>query len=337
MILRVLVLINIVLLISGCAPTAYKPGPEIQEPFLSKDAFFTADGERLPLYRWTGTEAPGAVIIALHGFNDYGLFFDDAASFLNTHGIVSYAYDQRGFGGTEKPGFWAGVDAYITDLKTMIALVQQNHPGLPVYLLGESMGGAVILAAAADTDFPQVSGAILSAPAVWGRSEMPWYQRWLLAMTSYTVPNMKVTGRGLDIKPSDNIEMLRELGRDPLVIKETRVDAIYGLVNLMDKALQSSANISIPLCLLYGERDEIIPVNAVSKMLDSINNKRLLTLALYDNGYHMLLRDLNANIVWSDISNWILQPDQSLPSGAEDLASARFGFNMTTVAAQTKP
>ncbi|MCH9697990.1 MAG: lysophospholipase, partial [Gammaproteobacteria bacterium] len=250
--------------------------------------------------------------------------------------IVSYAYDQRGFGGTEKPGFWAGVDAYLMDLKTLVALVQQEHSGLPIYLLGESMGGAVILAAAADTDFPEVSGVILSAPAVWGRSEMPWYQRWLLSITSYTVPNMTVTGRGLDIKPSDNIEMLRELGRDPLVIKETRVDAIYGLVNLMDKALQSSANISIPLCLLYGERDEIIPVNAVNKMLDSINNKTLLTLALYNNGYHMLLRDLDAHVVWSDVANWILQPDQSLPSGAEELASARFGFNMTTVAAQTK-
>lgn len=335
--LRVLFLIVIGLLVSACAPTAYKPGPYIQEPFLGKDAFFAADGARMPLYRWDEAETPRAVIIALHGFNDYGRFFNDAAVFLNTRGIVSYAYDQRGFGATEKPGFWAGVEAYLADLKTLIELVHQEHSGLPVYLLGESMGGAVILAAATDADFPRVSGAILSAPAVWGRSEMPWYQRWLLAMTSYTIPDVKLTGRGLDIKPSDNIEMLRELGRDPLVIKETRIDAIYGLVNLMDQALLSSADISIPLCLLYGERDEIIPVNAVSKMLDSISNKRLLTLALYNNGYHMLLRDLEASIVWSDIANWVLQPNQPLPSGAEDLASARFGFNVTRVAAQTKP
>ncbi|MCH9698461.1 MAG: alpha/beta hydrolase, partial [Gammaproteobacteria bacterium] len=84
MMLRVLVLINIVVLASACAPIAYKPGPNIQEPFLSKDAFFTADGARLPLYRWIGTASPQAVIIALHGFNDYGRFFNDAASFLNT-------------------------------------------------------------------------------------------------------------------------------------------------------------------------------------------------------------------------------------------------------------
>lgn len=317
----------ILLLASGCAPVFQKPGPIIQEPSLTNNAYLTSDGAILPLHQWQVETQQQAVIIALHGFNDYGHFFNDAAQFLADRGIVSYAYDQRGFGGSDQPGLWAGVDAYINDLHTFVVLVQQKHDGLPIYLLGESMGGAVVLAASSQIGFPNVDGLILSAPAVWGRDVMPWYQRWLLAITSHTVPEMHVTGSGLEITPSDNIDMLRALGRDPLIIKETRVDAVYGLVNLMDKALQSSADISIPVCLLYGNRDEIIPSNAVTSMLQSIKSRELVRIALYEEGYHMLLRDLKAKTVWNDIANWVFQPDQPLPSGAEAIATARLGLN----------
>ncbi len=58
------------------------------------------------------------------------------------------------------------------------------------------------------------------------------------------MPGLTLTGRGLGIKPSDNIAMLRALSRDPLVIKETRVDTIYGLVNLMDAALAAAPRLA---------------------------------------------------------------------------------------------
>ncbi len=325
--IKIIYVVVFMLLVSACSPVIQKPGSFIQEPTLTNNAYLTADGVKLPLYQWHSEDQERAVIIALHGFNDYGRFFNDAAQFLANDGIVSYAYDQRGFGGSELPGLWAGVDAYVKDLHIFVLLIQKKHQGLPVYLLGESMGGAVVLAASSQHGFPHVDGLILSAPAVWGRDVMPWYQRWLLAITAHTVPQMHLTGSGLEITPSDNVEMLRALGRDPLVIKETRVDAVYGLANLMDLALQSSAEVSIPVCLLYGDRDEIIPSNAVIKMLESMHSRERLTIALYEKGYHMLLRDLGAETVWRDIANWIFEPASPLPSGAEELASTRFDLD----------
>ncbi|HFD13043.1 MAG TPA: alpha/beta hydrolase [Crenotrichaceae bacterium] len=319
---RMVCMVSVMLLVSACSPVTYKPGPSVQQPLLSETIYHTADGAELQLHQWMPDIDPTAVIIALHGFNDYGHFFNDAGEFLAKQGIVSYAYDQRGFGGSDRPGLWAGVDAYLNDLRTFVQLTQEKHPGLPVYLLGESMGGAVVVAAASKTDFPEVAGLILSAPAVWGRSEMPWYQRWLLAITAHTVPQMHVTGSGLHITPSDNIEMLRALWEDPLIIKETRVDAVYGLANLMDEALQSSAKLSVPVILLYGERDEIIPSNAVTKMLESIQSKEIVTVALYEKGYHMLLRDLEAKTVWTDIAGWIFHPEQPLPSWVDGVISS---------------
>ncbi|MCK9606827.1 MAG: lysophospholipase [Methylomonas sp.] len=302
----------------GCAPVMKVPGPNMGEAQLTADSFITADGAQLRLSRWP-VENPKAVIIALHGFNDYRRFFGAPADYLQKQRIYCYAYDQRGFGESAMPGIWAGSDAYAGDVKQISALIQAEHPDTPIYLLGESMGGAVIIDAMSRKDKPQIAGVILSAPAVWGRETMPWYQTSLLWTLSHTVPWMSLTGKGLEIIPSDNIEMLRALGRDPLVIKETRVDAVYGLTNLMDAALSSAAKLNADTLLLYGEKDQIVPLEPtrrfVRELLHSHPGKN--TVGYYQNGYHMLLRDLQAPVIWRDIAHWILDNKATLPSGAD--------------------
>ena len=121
---------------------------------------------------------------------------------------------------------------------------------------------------------------------------------------------------------SDNIEMLRALGRDKKIIKSTRIDTIYGLANLMDEALASSSRLDVPALILYGEKDEVIPKKPTYKMLRTLSAsaQEKTTVAFYKDGYHMLLRDLQAETVWSDIAAWIADQKTPLPSGADDRA-----------------
>lgn len=304
----------------GCAPVIVPAGPPVAPPRLSADGIVAADGMVLPMRRWLPESGePRAVIMALHGFNDYSNFFDDAGKWLAERGVVSYAYDQRGFGRTERRGLWPGMETLAQDASAAAALLRERHPGLPFYVLGESMGGAVSMVAMTGPAPPAVDGLILSAPAVWGRSSMPFYQRWLLAVAARTVPWMTVTGRGLKVRPSDNIEMLRALGRDPLVIKETRIDAIHGLTDLMDKALESSPALPPPALILYGLRDEVIPAAPTSAMIATLSGqaRSRIRVAVYDAGWHMLLRDLQAETVWRDIAAWTGDPNTPLPSGAD--------------------
>lgn len=294
--------------LGACAPTLIAPGPAVIQPSLADDFLTMQDGARLPLHVWPAEHAPPkAVIVALHGFNDYGTFIKAAAAFWARDGITTYAYDQRGFGDAPNRGLWPGGQALVDDLRTAVDLVSARHPGVPVFALGESMGGAVALTAMTEPVPPRVAGAILSAPAVWGRSTMPFYQRWPLWITAHTVPWMTLSGRGLKIKPSDNIEMLRALGRDPKVIKETRVDAIWGLSNFMDRALEASARFDAPALILYGTRDEVIPNAPTQQMLDRLpkSGEAHRTLIRYIGAYHMLLRDLDAETYWRDIERWI--------------------------------
>ena len=202
--------------------------------FLARFAF-------LPVQRWLPERIePRAIILALHGFNDYANAVDMPASFWAKNGIATYAYDQRGFGGAPNRGYWAGTRTMTADLRDAVQAIRQRHSGTPLFLLGVSMGGAVTMAALAEGPVTGTNGAILIAPAVWGRRHMNALQRGTLWFLSNTVPMMKLTGEGLQIKPSDNIEMLRALSRDRKIIRETRVDAIKGLVDLMDDAFAAS-------------------------------------------------------------------------------------------------
>ena len=130
---------------------------------------------------------------------------------------------------------------------------------------------------------------------------------------------MTLTGGGLEITPSDNRDMLIALGRDPLVIKATRIDAIYGLTNLMDQALAAAAEIDERILILIGERDEVIPARPTRRMLARLpaTGRGRRAIAYYPAGYHMLLRDLQRRTVWEDIVAWMKDPERALPSGAE--------------------
>ena len=314
-----MLLLIVLQLATGCTPAIINSGTTAASGGrLTEHSYITADGVELPVSRWV-VQNPKAIVIALHGFNDYRQFFASAAGYLQQQQISSYAYDQRGFGASPNTGIWAGHDIYAEDLAQFTALIKVRHPTIPVYLLGESMGGAIVIDSMTRAEKPDVAGIILSAPAVWGRQTMPWYQTSLLWSLYHTLPWLSLTGKGLGVMPSDNIEMLRALGRDPLVIKETRVDAIYGLVNLMDTALDSAENLHAQTLLLYGEKDEIVPPEPTRQFVASLlshhsDNK---TIAYYSNGYHMLLRDLQAPLVWKDIAQWISSAKTGLPSGAD--------------------
>lgn len=292
-------------LVAACAPQMAMQSAGNAKPALEGDAFVTRDGLKLPVRRWDAPQ-PVAVIVALHGMSDYSNAFDMPGTWWAAHGITTLAYDQRGFGRSPNPGIWPGADALRGDLDDFVDAARAKYPHVPVYAMGESMGGAVVLSALASAHPPQASGIILVAPAVWSRSDMPLSYRVALWATAHTMPWLTLSGKGLKIWPSDNIEMMRKLARDPLFQHETRADAVYGLVNLMDEARHAPARLppqTPPILFLYGAKDQIIPKEPSEAVIAALGPRA--TVHRYEHGYHMLLRDLDGEMVWSDVRDWI--------------------------------
>jgi alpha-beta hydrolase superfamily lysophospholipase len=313
-------------LIAACAvPGSHSKIPYVgqEQARLGPEAAIMADGYRLPFQRWGDNEHPQAVVLALHGFNDYRNAFATLGPFLATQGILTYAYDQRGFGATALRGLWGGEERLISDMRMLSRLVRDRHPEVPFFLVGESMGGAVLMAAASATGKP-TAGVILIAPAVWSRDTMNPLQSLVLELAVRTVPWLELTGEGLEIRPSDNRQMLHAFSADPLVIKGTRIDALWGITNIMDRAMAQAHRLPRPALLLYGEQDEIIPADAFCAMLDQLPQAgKGIRVVLYREGWHMLTRDLQGQRVMADIAAWLSDRDGPLPSGEEVQKNSR--------------
>lgn len=306
------------LLLGACATPRVQPmGAPIQPPRLEADHARMADGAVLPVRAWLPEQTPRAVVLALHGFNDYRRAFEELGALLAARGFALYAYDQRGHGATAHPGIWPGAETLAADARDIGRLLRQRYPDLPLYLLGESMGATVALLALQENGGAPFSGVALLAPAVWSRDTMPRLQRGALWLAVHTLPGLHLTARGLDRHPSDNPEALRQLREDPLVIKETRVDALWGVSTLMDQAVATPLPAALPSLILLGAQDQIIPAPATCRWLARQTAGAAPRLVVYPQGYHLLTRDLHAGIVLEDIAAWLADPRSALPSGLE--------------------
>jgi acylglycerol lipase len=308
---------------AACTPTVVGLGPETQAPTLETERLVARDGATLPLRSWRPDGEPRAAIVALHGFGDHAEAFALPAPNWARDGIVTYAYDQRGFGRGPHRGRWAGTDAYVADLADALTLVRARHPGLPVFVLGESMGGAVAMVAAARGAIDPADGLILVAPAVRGSAALGPIATGTMRVLANTVPWLSGPSGSAGIRPTDNVALLRSFSRDPLVLRTPRVDMVWGLIGLMDEAVAAAPGIAQPSLVLVGGRDIIVPDGAIAGMLARMpaTGPNARRVAVYDDGWHMLLRDLQGARVQADVAHWVISrrsaPDQPLPSGAD--------------------
>lgn len=326
----------------ACAPTlqhAGKPDLAFTGPRLEDHAFVSFDGARLGLTRWDAVGGPPkAVIIGVHGMNDYANAFHLSAAYWATQGVTTLAYDQRGFGRSPQRGVWAPDDLKMEDLRTITALARARYPGAVIAVVGESLGGAVAIEAFASDRPPAADRLILLAPAVWGWSSQPLAYKTALWMADHAAPGWVVTPPDWlteKIYASDNIDELRAMGRDPLMIWGARADVLYGLVSTMQKAWSQTGDLRAPTLYLYGAHDEIIPKTPTFQAV-----RRLppgARTAYYANGWHLLQRDLQARNVWRDTLAFILDPAAPLPSGAPPIPARAPSARTAGVVAKAPP
>lgn len=315
--------------LAGCAanpvPGPLRAAPTADSRLVPPDLSFTLpDGTVLPARRWLpppGTTLRG-VILALHGFGDSRDAWEMPAPHFAAAGYAVYAPDQRGFGATATRGRWAGTATMVDDAAALRAQLQARYPGVPVIVIGESMGGAIALLLAARPDTPVDSTTVLLAPAVWNRAQIGIPLRAGLWVAATVSPGWTLTGNEipLHIQASDNRAALLRLAHDPLTLRGTRVDMLSGLVGMMDEASRAAPSVHGTVLVLNGERDQIVPPAATANLWAHL--PATVRHGTYLAGYHLLLRDHDRDRVDADILAWLQTPDAWLPSGADLTAAA---------------
>jgi len=284
------------------------------------------DGETIVLRFWGEQRAPRAIMLGVHGFTDYGRGFAHLSSqipALAGFPMLVLALDQRGFGESTSRGRWAGIPPMLSDLDQVMAWTGVHYPQTPLILMGESMGAALVLAALNRDSWrapDRLRGVVLLAPAIWGWSSMPWYQRVGLEVGRSLWPSLQLSGRGarqLGIRPTDDEAVAAYLGRDPNMLREVSLAMLAGLTDLMERAHAGRIPQQLPTLIAVGGRDRVIPVPAMcawaQRQAPASARERWL---VQDLGYHMLTRQKASGEVLEAISWWARAVLEDHPAAA---------------------
>jgi len=304
-------------LISGCATSdgsavllenaALSPIADSKQNAEGRADFVVGSGETsIAVSQWSSNGDEQAIVLAVHGYGDHGTStFDIAAKHWASLGITTYAYDQRGFGRNPSNGNWPGSDALIDDLAKVSDLIGQRHPDVPLALVGHSMGGGVIAAALGEGRVTP-DQAVLLAPALWGGENLSPFLRAVAHTANLFVPDKRWTGDGIvSIQASDNIEMLRSLGRDPLYVRNPSSREFVGLIRVMDRAVSGAPKVTTPILVAFGAKDEVVPEEPILAAYEQFSGPK--EYVKVETGWHMLLRDLQGEVVRDLVADYVLK------------------------------
>ena len=309
-------------LLGGCQTL---PAPQTLPHRPAEAAFVPAstqitlsDGKRAPVRLYPATAPLRGVILAFHGFGDSRDAWEVMAPPLNRAGFLIVAPDVRSFGEFPVKGNWSTTDRMITDAVEEARWCQQHWPGQPLYLMGESMGGAIALLTSTSLPAPRPDGLILLAPAIMSIGE-PWQT--LLEGWNLITPQARLTGAHMPGHhvATGNIRALRRMFFDPLTRHGTTVHALRGLTHLMSHALEAVPSVQTPTLLIWGDRDQFVPASATRRLIQR-TPKDLFRLDELPRGYHLITREPHDRPA-KDIISWIEQPNHFLPSGGDSAAT----------------
>ena len=290
------------LALSGCAAIPFGvPKATPGHPIITSGYFNLPDGASQPYRLYPADGKIKAVVLALHGYTDSRDGWVILANYLNPHGIEIYAPDLSSFGASKNRGYWPGTNVLVDEARDEAIILRARYPHTPLYIMGESMGGAIGVLLGASANPPPVDGYVLSAPAVWGGTAMDPLFKETLRVADFFAPGKRLTGQSLKIKASDNLAALIALGEDPLTIHAPRIDNIEGLVRLMGQAQTACSHFNQKALFLYGGKDQLIPKQAMHTCWQAIPTKAPVTLAFYPPDYHLIPRDLERAVPSADI------------------------------------
>ena len=291
-------------------PLRPKPPAQAKSPILppTKPAFETSFAS------WPAKNGkPIAAIVSIHGFGLHKESFSGFANQMAGRGISTYAIDVRGFGSwKDSPSENKKLDFYQTmmDLRSSIYWVKTMNPDVPIFLLGESMGGAIALQAAAL--FPEcVSGVIASVPG----SEYYGGKKTAVEVALRMVrPNSKFNvGEKLIEKATSDRKLRENWLKDPRAKLEMTPKQMAQFATFMNQSDDLAKQIeTAPVLILQGAKDKLSKEDGTLRLYNALKtpNKKYV---LIDDAEHLIFEKGQFDKRTSEIVEaWIFEQAQRL-------------------------
>jgi alpha-beta hydrolase superfamily lysophospholipase len=258
----------------------------------------------LHVQRWIPEPSPVATLIIVHGLAEYGGRYHDFARRLSTIGFQCIAMDLRGHG--QSPGKRAyvfDIHQFVQDVAILIDKLKSETPQLPIFLFGQSMGGA-IAALYAIWHQNELSGLILFSAALKIHDNFsPLLQKLssLIAALFPTLPTLKLDSNLISRDPA----VVQTYANDPMIYHGGTLAKTGAEIIKATREIQSQAQrLTLPLYIAHGSGDKITDPEGSQRVYDLAASADK-TLKLYPNLFHELHNEPEKEQVYSDLMQWL--------------------------------
>lgn len=252
---------------------------------------------------WLPEADPTAVLLLAHGLGEHSGRYATVVDTLVPDGWAVYGVDHRGHG--RSGGRRAHVERYdhwLTDFDAFRRAVVARHPGLPVFLLGHSMGGQIALAYALDHP-DDLAGLVLSAPAL-ANSSVPRVVRPVLRAVARAAPRLRT-----------KVVDLSRISKDPGVVADYDADPLVhhgnptlglsaALLSQFDVLPERARGLRMPVLLLHGTLDELTDP-AGTRLLAQTCGSPDQTVRWYDGLWHEIFHEPERAQPLGDLREWL--------------------------------
>lgn len=305
------------------------PSPGISQTASGETSWQWAapDGTRFPCRQWTpagGSQSASAIILAVHGLGGAGSDFRPLGVLAIEENIAVYAPDLRGQGNdplVSRRGNIRDLREVVDDLESFLDHLSHRHPGLPLFLYGESMGAMLALHLAARRQ-KECAGLILASPVI--DYEVPlsrWHRGWF-NLVRLLVPQWRFPMRGVPSKRRDLEAPPSKVTRDeehtqyirtaPHRLQTVTPRFLHSLLRMIGECRALAPAVQLPVLTIYAGHDIFIKPAKVEGIHDLIGS-RDRTRRLFPESFHLLLHDHDRAEVTETIRRWLvthLPPDQ---------------------------
>jgi alpha-beta hydrolase superfamily lysophospholipase len=259
-----------------------------------------ADGLAIFRRSWLPQEAERHVVL-VHGFAEHSGRYEHVGAWLASRGCAVHGYDHRGHGRSEgRRGHVARFGDYLDDLSKMLESVVGSAEGLPVHLVGHSMGGLITAAFLRERSAP-VSSAVLSAAALALPPSTSRFRMIAARVMRRVAPTLGVQSPVDPDGLSRDPEVVRAYETDPFVEHEHMTASLAAeLLSAIERT--HARGIETPVLVLHGDSDPICPIGGSERFASELPRGHFVS---YPGLRHEIFNEPERETVFKDLLEWI--------------------------------
>ena len=272
-------------------------------PLPQRVSLSTPDGETLALRRLPAPGPARAVVVVVHGLGEHAGRYHALAEFLHEWGFAVWAHDHHGHGeSTGARGALPSELRLLDDLALVIDDARRENPGLPLVLLGHSLGGLVAASLVA-RGVRTVDGLVLSSPGL--DPGLSGFQKALLAVLPRIAPNLRL-GNGLDDNYlSHDRAVVQAYRDDPLTHDRIGSRLARFLAYEGATVQQAAARWPVPTLLVYAGGDRLVLPAASRAFAAAAAPSGMVEAQCFETLYHEIFNELDAEPVFAALKRWL--------------------------------